>query len=225
MDTVSPSWRCARIWEQHIPGSQRLYVKTGVPPEALSELVLVPSVRGAPLAVAAGDLAVFTAGLAPPDAEAARVVVGNAWKTLETITPIEALDRVSDAVRESLSSGPLPRDDFHQTLRERLPKELLWWCRGCGSHHVHPVAMARDRDPRRAGDRRSRGTHRGVRRAAPGSGGRRPGTEPARRFLRAYGPARPKLLADWAGRHADRGDDSPPPIHTEVGLVQFRREA
>jgi hypothetical protein len=26
-----------------------------------------------------------------------------------------------------------------------------------------------------------------------------PGAELARRFLRAYGPARPKLLADWAG--------------------------
>ena len=47
-------------------------------PDALAELVLVPSVRGAPLAVAPQDLAVFTAGLDPPDEEAARAVVGNA---------------------------------------------------------------------------------------------------------------------------------------------------
>ena len=51
---------------------------------------------------------------------------------------MEALDRVSEAVHESLRDGPLPRDDFHQALRERLPGELLRWCKGCGSHHVHP---------------------------------------------------------------------------------------
>ena len=34
--------------------------------EALDELVLVPSIRGAPMAVAERDLAVFTAGLDPP---------------------------------------------------------------------------------------------------------------------------------------------------------------
>ena len=50
----------------------------------------------------------------------------------------DALDRVSAAVRDALADGPLERDDFHQALRERLPEELLWWCRGCQSHHVHP---------------------------------------------------------------------------------------
>ena len=54
------------------------------------------------------------------------------------MSALEALDRVSDAVRDSLRAGPLARDDFHQALRERLPGELLWWCKGCQSHHVHP---------------------------------------------------------------------------------------
>jgi hypothetical protein len=190
------------------PGAAALALaaRADVAPEALDELVLVPSVRGAPLAVAGRDLAVFTAGLAPPDEKAARAVVGNARETLETITAMEALDRVSDAVRDSLSGGPLARDDFHQALRERLPKELLWWCRGCGSHHVHPSLW------------RATGI-RGVL-AIVGREGRSavfgappqakavadPGAELARRFLGAYGPARPKLLADWAGiatSHAD----------------------
>jgi hypothetical protein len=190
------------------PGAAALALaaRADAPPAALEELVLVPSVRGAPLAVAREDLAVFTAGLEPPDEEAAKVVVGNAWKELEGIGAMEALDRVSDAVADSLAGGPLARDDFHQALRERLPKELLWWCRGCNSHHVHPSLW------------RATGI-RGVL-AIVGREGRSavfgappkpkrvkdPGAALARRFLSAYGPARPQLLAGWAGiatSHAD----------------------
>ena len=176
-----------------------LAARADVAPEALDELVLVPSVRGAPLAVAEEDLTLFTAGLEPPDEKSAKALVGNAWKSLDGITAMEALDRVSEAVRDSLLDGPLPRDDFHQALRDRLPSELLWWCKGCGSHHVHPSLW------------RATGV-RGVL-AIVGREGRSavfglppkaqaledPGAELARRFLRAYGPARPKLLADWAG--------------------------
>ncbi|HYI37780.1 MAG TPA: crosslink repair DNA glycosylase YcaQ family protein [Thermoleophilaceae bacterium] len=183
------------------PGTAALALaaRAGVAPEALDGLVIVPSVRGAPLAVAPHDLAVFTAGLDPPDGEAAKAVIGNAWKSLDGVSALEALDRVSEAVRESLADGPLPRDDFHQALRERLPKELLWWCKGCQSHHVHPSLW------------RATGI-RGVL-AIVGREGRSavfgappeiapvedPGAELARRFLHAYAPARPKLLAQWAG--------------------------
>lgn len=100
-------------------------MRADVAPDALDELVLVSSVRGAPLALAPQDLAVFTAGLEPPDEEAAKVVVGNAWKSLDGITTMDALDRASEAVHDSLREGPLPRDDFHQALRERLPDELI----------------------------------------------------------------------------------------------------
>jgi len=183
------------------PGTAALALaaRADVAPQALERLVLVPSVRGAPLAVAEEDLAIFTAGLEPPDEEAARTLIGNAWKSLDAITAMEALDRVSEAVHESLRDGPRPRDDFHQALRERLPDELLWWCKGCGSRHVHPSLW------------RATGI-RGVL-AIVGREGRSavfglppkaqalddPGAELARRFLRAYGPARPKLLAGWAG--------------------------
>ena len=184
------------------PGTAALSLaaRADVAPGAIDRLVLVPSVRGAPLAVARQDLAVFTAGLEPPDEEAAKVVVGNAWKSLDGITAMDALDRVSDAVADSLRDGPLARDDFHQALRERLPGELLWWCKGCNSHHVHPSLWRATgiRGVLAIVGREGRSAIFGL----PPEEGRAledPGAELARRFLRAYGPARPKLFADWAG--------------------------
>jgi hypothetical protein len=183
------------------PGAAALALaaRADAAPEALDELVLVPSVRGAPLAVAERDLAVFTAGLEPPDEEAAKAVVGNAWKSLEGITAMEALDRVSDAVHASLRDGPRPRDDFHQALRERLPRELLWWCRGCGSHHVHPSLWRATgiRGVLAIVGREGRSAVFGLPPKVPKADD--PGAELARRFLRVYGPAHPKLLAGWAG--------------------------
>lgn len=162
-------------------------------------MVLLPSVRGAPLAVAEEDLAVFTAGLEPPDEEAARALVGNAWKSLDGIPALEALDRVSEAVYQSLREGPRPRDEFHQALRERLPSELLWWCKGCESHHVHPSLWRATgiRGVLAVVGREGRSAVFGLPPMAPRL--EDPGAELARRFLRAYGPARPKLLAGWAG--------------------------
>jgi hypothetical protein len=183
------------------PGTAALALaaRADVGPRALDELVLVPSVRGAPLAVAERDLAIFTAGLEPPDEEAAKAVIGNAWKSLDGITAMDALDRVSDAVRESLRDGQLPRDDFHQALRERLPAELLWWCKGCGSHHVHPSLWRATgiRGVLAIVGREGRSAVFGLPPEVPVVAD--PGAELARRFLHAYGPARPKLLADWAG--------------------------
>jgi winged helix DNA-binding protein len=183
------------------PGTAALALaaRADVAPGAIDELVLVPSIRGAPMAVAKRDLAVFTAGLEPPDEDAARAVVGNAWKFLDGVTAMEALDRVSEAVADSLRDGPLPRDDFHQALRERLPAELLWWCRGCQSHHVHPSLWRATgiRGVLAIVGREGRSAVFGLPPKAPPL--KDPGAELARRFMRTYGPARPRLLADWAG--------------------------
>lgn len=183
------------------PGTAALALaaRADVAPGALDELVVVPSIRGAPLAVAPRDLAVFTAGLDPPDETAARAVVGNAWKSLDGYTAMEALDRVSAAVEDSLRDGPRPRDDFHQALRERLPEDLLWWCKGCDSHHVHPSLWRATgiRGVLAIVGREGRSAVFGLPPEAPPR--QDPGAELARRFLRAYGPARPRLLADWAG--------------------------
>jgi hypothetical protein len=166
-----------------------------------SGLVIVYAWRGAAVAVPRDDVAVFTAGLAPPDDSAARTLVGTAVESLdpEGISATDALDRVSAAVADALAGGPLERDDFHQALRERLPKELLWWCRSCQSHHVHPSLWRATgvRGVLAVAERRGRVTvfgapprPRGVK-AAP--------AELTRRFLHAYGPATRSELAAWAG--------------------------
>jgi hypothetical protein len=174
-------------------------------PEDLDALVLVPSRRGAVIACPESDLAVFTTALAPPDEAAARAIIGSAVQPLDEVGvgALEALDRVSAAIVDALAAGPLERDPFHQALRERLPGELLWWCRNCQSHHVHPLLW------------RATGV-KGVL-AVAGRSGRTtlfsapppippfddPEAELARRFLRCYGPARPKHLAEWAGISGD----------------------
>jgi hypothetical protein len=185
------------------PGSAAvsLAARADVTPQALEDdFVIVPSIRGAPLAIAPSDLAIFTKGLDPPDDAAAAALIGNAAKALpDTITPTQALDDVSHAVAGSLAQGPLPRDDFHQALRERLPSDLLWWCKGCQSHHVHPSLWRATgiRGVLAIVGRDGRSAVFGTPPKPPPTND--PGAELARRFLSAYGPARPKLFADWAG--------------------------
>ncbi len=146
----------------------------------------------------------FTAGLAPPDDAAARTLIGTAVDSLDPagISATDALDRVSDAVADALADGPLERDDFHQALRERLPDELLWWCRGCQSHHVHPSLWRATgiRGVLAVAERRGRVTvfgappkPRGVKQAP---------AELARRFLHAYGPATPRRPRRVGGHRA-----------------------
>jgi hypothetical protein len=176
-----------------------LGVRAEATPADLDELVIVQSLRGAPMAVAPEDVPVFTAGLAPPDEEAAQVLIGNATQTLDDISAMEALDRVSAAVADALADGPLERDAFHQALRERLPPELLRWCENCGSHHVHPSLWRATgvRGVLAIVGREGRTAVFGTPPEAPAVDD--PGAELARRFLRAYGPARPPVFTAWSG--------------------------
>jgi hypothetical protein len=167
----------------------------------IDELAIVYTFRGAAVAVPPDDVAVFTAGLAPPDEAATRALVGTAVESLdaEGIGALDALDRVSDAVAGALAGGPLERDDFHQALRERLPRELLWWCRACQSRHVHPSLWRATgvRGVLAVAERRGRVTVFGAPPDAPTAADAP--AELARRFLRAYGPATHADLASWAG--------------------------
>jgi hypothetical protein len=167
----------------------------------MGNLVIVYTFRGAAVAVPPADVGVFTAGLAPPDDAAARTLVGTAVDTLDPvgISATDALDRVSEAVADTLSDGPLERDDFHQALRERLPGELLWWCRGCQSHHVHPSLWRATgiRGVLAVAERRGRVTVFGAPPKARAL--KQAPAELTRRFLRAYGPATHGDLASWAG--------------------------
>ena len=175
-----------------------LAARAEVGPEALDELVIVPSLRGAATAVAPADLAIFTAGLEPQDEEEARHLTGNAWKALDGIGALEALDRVSDAVADAVSGGPLVKDDFHQALRERLPKALLWWCEGCGSHHVHPSLWRATgiRGVLAIVGREGRSPLFGAPPPAPPV--EDPGGALARRYLQLHGPSTPLLFRYWA---------------------------
>jgi hypothetical protein len=182
------------------PGSAgaALAARADAGPEALDELITVPSLRGAATAVAPADLAMFTAGLEPRDEEEARHLTGNAWKSLDGVGALEALDIASEAVRDVLADGPLAKTDFHRALTERVPEALRWWCKGCGEHHVHPSLW------------RATGI-RGVL-AIVGREGRTPvfGTPPpappmddpggalARRYLQVHGPSTPLLFRYWA---------------------------
>ena len=122
------------------PGLAPVALAARVADADMDALTIVYAWRGAAVAVPRADVRVFTTGLAPPDDGAARTLIGTAVESLdpEGISATDALDRVSAAVADALAAGPLERDDFHQALRERLPGELLRWCRGCQSHHVHP---------------------------------------------------------------------------------------
>ena len=172
-----------------------LAARADVGPEALGELVLVPSVRGAPLAVAPRDLPVFTAGLAPPDEAAARTVDRQ---------------RVEGARRDRGDGGARPRQrrGARQPRRRaararRLPpgaarapaRRAALVVQGVRQPPRASVAVARHRDPRGARDRGPGGPHRGVRRPAGRRARRRP-RRPARAALPpGLRPARPRLLA------------------------------
>jgi hypothetical protein len=169
-------------------------------PDDLEALTIVYTIRGAPLAVAPADLPLFTAALDPPDDAAAKVLIGNAWKFLpDDVTPTQALDRVAAAIEAALADGPLHRDALHQALREDLPDALLWWCKNCGSHHVHPSLWraAGIRGVLAVVGRDGRAAIFGAPPPAPALDA--PGGALARRFLALYGPSTPSLFAKWAG--------------------------
>ena len=48
----------------------------------------------------------------------------------------EPVELAVAAISDALDGVTLSRDDLHEQLRRRLPKELLPWCEGCQSHHA-----------------------------------------------------------------------------------------
>ena len=161
------------------------------------KVVTVNAMRGAPYVVPRKDVAVFTGALVPPDDELKALVGSGQAKELAAvgIGVREALDLVSDAARDGLKAGPLDRDAFHQAMRERLPDELLPWCRGCESHHVRP-GLWRTLGPLGVTEMPDKAT---FALAKPAKGSlERARRELLRRFLRCYGPATHSQLAKWA---------------------------
>jgi hypothetical protein len=172
-------------------------------------LVRMRAMRGAPVVVRAEDLALFAAGMLPPDEKSMRAFIGPALTSVKAakLSSLEAVERVTREAVAALAHGPLDRDALHAELRRRMPKGLLHYCRMCDSHHVHPslvyaVALAaplvlfpQDEGPyllARA-DRWLEGKR------ARRKGGAAPAEELLRRFLRVYGPSTLGDFAAWAG--------------------------
>ena len=205
------------------PGMAPVALAARVADARMDDLVVVYTWRGAAVAVPREDVAIFTAGLAPPDDTAARTLVGTAVDSLDPvgISATEALERVSAAVADALSDGPLERDDFHQALRERLPGELLRWCRGCQSHHVHPSLWRATgvRGVLAVAERRGRVTVFGA--PPAGDAVADAPAELARRFFGAYGPATAAELAAWGGIAPSHARDLIDRIEGELDEVGF----
>lgn len=167
------------------------------PPDP-DDVVTVNAMRGSPYVVPRTDVAVFTTALVPEDEAGLKALVGGsvAAEAAEAGYGVrEALDLVAQAARDGLADGPLGRDDFHQAMRERLPKGLLPWCRGCESHHVRP-GFWRALGPH--GVTRMQGKAVWALAEEPSPGVEEPRKELARRFLRCYGPGTHSHLAKWA---------------------------
>ena len=172
-------------------------------------LVRMRAMRGAPVVVRAEELALFAAGVLPPDEKSMRAFIGPALASVKAakLSVLEAVEWVTREATAALAHGPLDRDALHAELRRRVPQGLLPYCRPCDSHHVHPallyaaalaaplVLFPQDEGPyllARA-DRWLGGKR------AHKKGGTAPAVELLRRFLRVYGPSTVEDFAAWAG--------------------------
>lgn len=162
------------------------------------DVVTVNAMRGSPYVVPRADAAVFTRALVPDEDEQLKGLVGSAVARELADAGVSvrgALDQVADAARSALASGPLDRDAFHQGLRERLPDELLPWCRGCRSHHVRP-GLWRALGPYGVTEMPAKAVWAQAGESEMPLAQAR--DELVRRFLRCYGPATHTQLAAWA---------------------------
>lgn len=162
------------------------------------ELVVAHVVRGAIHALAPRDLALYgRALLSRDDGELARQLGRQVGRLCAEhgIAARSALDEVAAATRDALGEDrALDRGALHAALRERVRRELMPWCAGCGSHHVAPmlwryatVQAGARLDSRRRYVRGAAAT------ATPDP------SDAVRRFLRFYGPSTSADFAGWAG--------------------------
>jgi hypothetical protein len=168
-------------------------------------LVRVFSLRAAAHLVAPGALAVFTQGLLPAGEEELRAFVagaGDAALDASGRSRSEVVAQTRAAIAAALAErGALTRDELHEELRQRLPRDLLMWCQRCGSHHSPPKVWRaaalhgtyvfgppRGRQPTFVAAE--------PREAAPAD---ELAAELVRRYLRWHGPSTSQELAAWAG--------------------------
>lgn len=166
-------------------------------------LVAIWGPRGAPYVVADADLAVFTRGALPGDEASARAFAPSAAKALDPhgIALLDAFAQVERVMRAAVADGPVERDDMHARLRDALPGDLMWACKGCGTDHVHPMvwrAACASGSVRRDDASRSRAvTYAAVSEAPAPDGDGAARAELARRVLHHHGPLTAAEIATW----------------------------
>src|SRR5687768_8353033 len=98
-------------------------------------LVALYNPRTATAVLPGEEAAAYATAMLPEDDAGLRAIVGSALpgRTKGFAEPVAlAVEAVSDA----LDGTMLSRDDLHEALRRRLPRELLPWCKSCRSHHA-----------------------------------------------------------------------------------------
>lgn len=168
------------------------------------------SLRLAPFVFPAADRDVFTAGVLPKEEDSWRVLLRKAGDDLDAagVKVGDALDLTVEAMQGALEGRALGKAELSTELSRRLPDELLVWCKRCAVRHVPERLLRAAAVHSRvcfvpgpgdgAGGEIVLARHDdwlGFRPVADGGMAR---TGLVRRFLRAYGPAAPADLAQWA---------------------------
>ncbi|HEY5197814.1 MAG TPA: crosslink repair DNA glycosylase YcaQ family protein [Solirubrobacteraceae bacterium] len=161
------------------------------------ELVVAHVARAAIHAVAPDDFALYGRALVATDDDELGVQLGRQVQGLAAehgFAATAALDEVAEATRAAVAGGARPdKNELHAGLRERVSKDLMPWCKGCGSHHVAPMLW-------RYGVVKAGVRLDSERRYVPGRPGRTPAASGAvERFLHFYGPSTVGEFAAWAG--------------------------
>jgi hypothetical protein len=161
------------------------------------ELVVAHVVRAAIHAVAPDDFGLYGRALIATDDDELGVQLGRQVQRLAAehgFAPTAALDEVAEATRAAVAGGERPdKNELHAALRERVSKDLMPWCKGCGSHHVAPMLW-------RYGVVKAGVRLDSERRYVRGKSGRAARASGAvERFLYFYGPSTVADFAEWAG--------------------------
>ena len=175
----------------------------------LDDAIALYNPRTATAILPRDEAAAFGTALLPETDDELKAMLGTAVPDRQEgfAEPVElAVAAISDA----LDGRTLSRDDLHEELRKRLPRELLPWCEGCQSHHARRglLVMASLRGRLCIAGRAGRQP--AFARTDQHAGWDRPADAPAqlmRRYLAAYGPSTPAHFAEWAGigkAHAKR---------------------
>jgi hypothetical protein len=161
------------------------------------EVVLAHAPRGAIHALAPGDFERYGSALIATDDGDLGAQLGRQVQRLAAekgFAPTDALEEAAGATSQALAGGrALGKNELHDELRTRVSRDLMPWCKGCGSHHVAPMLWRYATV--KAGARLD-----SERRYVLGATVGVPGAEEAvLGFLSFYGPATVADFAEWAG--------------------------